>query len=664
MKASSRHARVCKGVLPFILAACASTDANPTGTAPKIAVRFLADTVPVEAGDTLSLALAAVPGFVTPDRKSITWRSEDVTVASVSVDGLVTGGRVGSTRVTATSGSAADTIAVAVGHPRTSSVRATLVAGGDQITYRANGSLSEPIVARLVHVRSGRPITAAAVEWRASAGTVTEVGTTSSDSGVVSVRWALARTAGTHTLALRLPPDTGTLLDVRGSLGIRTLTVSGLPALAWPGDTLRPTYLARDEAGDPLDPGPVAIQLPATSPLRTLDGRLIAVREGRANIAIEGTGYRDSLSITIGTLLRGQGIGLLAGQRVDDAWFYLRSGACVDSAKLETDGRFVLRATRPLHGQVSDQYFDVPTSETRGVLPSARFGARVDSGVFVQALLFPWDVVIPSGLWSGQRRPVSLFAAMSGGEAPLSYYGQVKTGFTYAWPSTPVPVFFDRESEGVGPITSADSVATWQALGGLEQSIGLDLFQPSEARSHPQTWFRLSDGDSVLVRRGGIAVQLRAHDSGGSIGRCNGVLVATLDCPRVVDYEAGSIVMNAPTLVILGALNALGFRHTCMFPSALSGFVDDRARDLCNQFRIATADEHAETTPVETAHIHLYFALTRMLRQYPNAWSVRETLDGQRVLQYGLPSLGALYSGARAAPVGRQRATVGGASCR
>jgi hypothetical protein len=295
----------------------------------------------------------------------------------------------------------------------------------------------------------------------------------------------------------------------------------------------------------------------------------------------------------------------------------------------------------------------------------------IDAATPISALLFPESFTIPSGRWRGLRRPFSLFLAMSTGTA-RGYFDDVSFDVMAGWnpDSMPIPAYFS-DSE-----IAKDSSAIWAGLDRVENAIGLDLFKPSIASVHPLRVFRIgsSPSDTVSLRVGAIEIRRAPSGAtGGSSLACNGQLNYLITaCGTVIDYVHGSMgiapnyagAYTDDSSTPFAVLTTLGLDRTCMFASQLAD-VRFTPTALCDQYRLNSFDPVDATSAIETAYIHIRFALSRKWRQFPQSWSVRETLDGQRILQYGLPSISSIYPKAISANrAGEQPLQSSTSSCR
>lgn len=143
-------------------------------------------------GQVLGVSATVLDQFQNPFNATVTWASEDPSVATVSDGGLVTAVADGVTTVRATSGSLSASVSVTV--QRVAS-RVSMISGDGQ-TGQVGEVLPEPLVGRAEDL-GGYPMPGATVIFTSGVGpsiVVTEV--TADDEALASTTWTLGTTAG------------------------------------------------------------------------------------------------------------------------------------------------------------------------------------------------------------------------------------------------------------------------------------------------------------------------------------------------------------------------------------------------------------------------------------------------------------------------------------
>ena len=133
------------------------------------------------------------------------------------------------------------------------------------------------------------------------------------------------------------------------------------------------------------------------------------------------------------------------------------------------------------------------------------------------------------------------------------------------WPETqlPVPVAFNRLASA-GTITDADSVAVWATIGQMHDALGRKLFQPATLAS-------LATPNDEGYTEGAVLISIDNALSPGA-----GYTNWRYDGAGSV-FEAKTRVGSEGALSLRGLmthelLHALGFHHTCAWPSVMGGY--------------------------------------------------------------------------------------------
>jgi hypothetical protein len=128
--------------------------------------------------------------------------------------------------------------------------------------------------------------------------------------------------------------------------------------------------------------------------------------------------------------------------------------------------------------------------------------------------------------------------------------------------AAPVPVAFDR-AHSTASITAADSVAFWAATARMTDDLGWEVFRPVAVTSiGPIDARGTAAGAVVVVVDGSLA------PGAESIDRYEGPLglsAVRVRLPRESDLLSRGVVTHV-------MFHALGFGHTCAWPSVMGGY--------------------------------------------------------------------------------------------
>jgi len=246
-------------------------------------------------------------------------------------------------------------------------------------------------------------------------------------------------------------------------------------------------------------------------------------------------------------------------------------GSASKSASLDTDGRFVIDVPDEI-AEASSITATIDASPSarvyRPVILSASFDTlRTRLG---RPLLVQRSVNVPATSTFAGNRTVSLFSAFT---PPCSDLGNINCDSFYPqrwltnvalWPEAelPVPLAFDRVTS-VGPITDADSVALWNTIAKMHADLGRVVFRPSMLGPgvRPDSAGYVSKTvlvrvDSNLIGVGGVTSWIwDANDN---------IIGARTRVPRASSF-------SSPVTLPHELMHALGFTHTCAWPSLMGG---------------------------------------------------------------------------------------------
>jgi uncharacterized protein YjdB len=232
-----------RGLLANALAAMILTGCGDDIVVPEVPIGINRITVTpatadLQTGQTVTL-VASVDASAGVDR-SVTWRSADTTIASITATGAVTGLRTGTVAIQA----------IAVADPTKTGTATIRVNGGNN-----SGVLGVGVTPSAVNLRVGERVQAVAtvdrnagisgaVTWRSEAANIATVSSTGEITGVAT---------GTAVIvaASAVDPDKQAAVAVTVSAGgiIRSLTVSPQTVSIAPGQTLATTATAQTDGG-------------------------------------------------------------------------------------------------------------------------------------------------------------------------------------------------------------------------------------------------------------------------------------------------------------------------------------------------------------------------------------------------------------------------------
>jgi hypothetical protein len=302
-----------------------------------------------------------------------------------------------------------------------------------------------------------------------------------------------------------------------------------------------------------------------------------------------------------------------------------RAGGVVDSASVDSVGRFALALPAGVAGDSVDVWVDAADTAARVFAParlrlSARAAAREQ-----EIVLVPLRWTIRAGRYAGREVDVRLARAFSASCATCTGFYRRATaladsGRTWlsGWPAErfPLRVAFDREWSGEA-VTARDSAMFWREADDLEAALGADLFRPVP---YAETALREDGGpnDVILVwidpEMGGI----RGLGSSVSEGHEIGYGDLRLSRGALRDPDSAGLVEHE-------LMHTLGFGHTCAWTSVLA----DVRR--CPHLRSAVATED------DVAYAELAGEIRALVRQRGGRWALEAALAAMREpVQWGL----------------------------
>jgi hypothetical protein len=251
------------------------------------------------------------------------------------------------------------------------------------------------------------------------------------------------------------------------------------------------------------------------------------------------------------------------------------------------DGRFTIIV--PASQGDIELVVDAADPAKRWYYPSWVSVAGAHAGREQGFVLIPRVWQIPQGRYAGQWTEVNLDKAFQWVSPTIShafYMWQIDAGVdvksrdrpnSWGLDALPIPVVFDRDSSAVA-IEEVDSLGFWKVLDAMEHDFGLDLYRPARAAEFSgdgadadrliRVWIpdeigrfiagrASSDRDGKVLRRGWVTIRRRRW----------------LRDHYLVRHEF---------------MHALGYGHTCAWPTAVSGpGCDGVGVDVSSQFDVA-----------------------------------------------------------------------------
>ena len=253
-----------------------------------VTVSPAADTVLL--ADTVRLSASAVDANGhSVSTAEFTWASDDVLVATVDGEGLVTGTAVGEVEITATSGGVTGRARLTVAVP----APAAVVVTPDTVTLTAIGHTAR--LAAEVRDQAGRAIADVQVSWSSADTRVARV----NSAGLVA-----AAGGGSTTIVATAGAASGeaTVMVVQSA---DSVVVSPSADTISPGDTLRLEAKAFDENGHGIQDAEFAWSSSAAWVLQVdASGRVKGLAEGRATVTAVAGDARGTSAITVENLDR------------------------------------------------------------------------------------------------------------------------------------------------------------------------------------------------------------------------------------------------------------------------------------------------------------------------------------------------------------------------
>ena len=182
------------------------------------------------------------------------------------------------------------------------------------------------------------------------------------------------------------------------------------------------------------------------------------------------------------------------------------------------------------------------------------------------------------------------------------------------WPVTdlPVPVAFNRPASS-GTVTDADSIAVWQIIGKMQDDLGRPLFRPASLAS-------VAAPNDSGFSFGAVLISID-NTLGASAGYTNWFYDGQGNIYQARTRVGSESALSRSGLITHELLHALGFHHTCAWPSVMGGYG-------CALLGGATIQD--------AAAFNLAFALRAMMLNQPPSTTLADDLRGEQQLETSL----------------------------
>ena len=259
---------------------------SSTPPVPVVSVTVTPASANVPAGQTVQLT--ATPRDANGNAlsgRTITWLSDNTTVATVSTSGLVTANVAGSAMITATSEGQSGSASITV----TTVPVATVTVSPSPASLAVGQTLQLSATPR---DGSGNPLSGRVVTWSSDN---TTVATVNSSTGLVT-----AGALGSATITATSEGKSGTSVVTVTDVPVATVTVSPSPASVVAGQTVQLTATPKDANGNPLT-GRVVTWSSSNTSVATVNGSglVSGVVAGSATITATSEGRSGTSAITV-----------------------------------------------------------------------------------------------------------------------------------------------------------------------------------------------------------------------------------------------------------------------------------------------------------------------------------------------------------------------------
>jgi hypothetical protein len=354
--------------------------------------------------------------------------------------------------------------------------------------------------------------------------------------------------------------------------------------------------------------------------IHTAGGALMALALGCGSSHDATTEPEGPLVHLVGQILLGTGASAVPALRVT-----VRSTADptrhAASASADATGAFALDAPIGSWGAL-DLIVDAPPGTRRLVHPLLTHAtADVAGGLLSRPLVVPESATFASADFGTRTIPFSTrdaFAAVctdtSNANCNSFYPASWRTRTPELWPVTdlPVPVAFNRVASN-GTVTDADSIAVWQIIGKMQNDLGRPLFRPA-------TFESLAPPNDSGYSRGAVLISID-NTLAPTAGYTNWFYDGQGNIFQARTRVGSESALARSGLITHELLHALGFHHTCAWPSVMGGYG-------CALLGGATIQD--------AAAFNLAFALRATILNQPPSTKLGDVLFGEQQLETSL----------------------------
>jgi uncharacterized protein YjdB len=598
------------GIAVLVWACGGGTDAGGTGvktaTVARVDVTPTSQSIVVGATITLTASARDAQG-ATISGRTAAWTSSQPSVATVSPAGVVSGVAPGTAVVSASIDGVTGSATIAV---LTSPV-ATVQITGVSITPLVTGQTVQLVV--VLKDASGNVLTGRSVTWSTSNAAVASV----SSSGLVT-----GVTTGTATITATSEARVGSVpVTVVGPNGT-SVSVTPAPMLVAIGGTATLTVVARDQTGATI-PGQAFTFRSSDETIATVTatGVVNGIRAGVVTLTATAQGVSGSTVGTVvaptvltGTVLTADG-GPPAGLRFS-AQTGTGAGVQSFSATISAAGAFSLSAPLgPLPSDSVDLIVDVVTGARTYRPVAARVLPSRAAAVSARPLLIPRVSSFTSTTYGATSATVSLqqaFTRVCTDDTNAncnSFFPQVWKSIVPLWAEgdLPVPLAFNYTAT-TSAITSADSIALWSVIHQMEADVGRTLFRPA-------TFKDLTPPDANGFSQKAVLVWVDNTLTGFS-GYTNWIWDGSQNMLAAKTRVTNVTLLGNRSLMTHELLHALGFHHTCAWPTVMGGYGCSSA---------------SGATKADVAAFHLGYAARRTIIASAPTTTFADALRGEQL---------------------------------
>ena len=291
------------------------------------------------------------------------------------------------------------------------------------------------------------------------------------------------------------------------------------------------------------------------------------------------------------------------------------------SATADATGAFALDAPIGSWGTL-DLIVDAPSGTRRLFHPLLTHATSdVAAGLLLRPLVVPESSTFTSADFGTRTIPFSTRSAFttvctdtSNANCNSFYPTSWRSRTPELWPVTdlPVPVAFNRPASA-GTITDADSIAVWQIIGKMQNDLGRPLFRPATLDS-------LTPPNDSGYSHGAVLISID-NTLGANAGYTNWFYDGAGNIFQARTRVGSEQALSLSGLVTHELLHALGFHHTCAWPTVMGGYG-------CPLLAGATIQD--------AAAFNLAFALRATMLNQPPSTTLGDVLFGEQQLETSL----------------------------